>query len=62
MNDKPWYLSKTIWVNFFMGMAMVLSQFIPSVSEFLQLHFSAVGDAWALINIALRFLTTKEIS
>lgn len=59
---KKWYLSKMIMVNIIAGLAMIVAVFAPGVAAFMQEHFSAVGGGWALVNIALRLLTSKEIS
>lgn len=61
-NKKPFYLSKTIMVNILAGVAMIVAVFQPSVGAFIQEHFSAVGGGWAILNVALRLITKKEIS
>lgn len=63
MQTKPWYLSKVILANIIMGLGLVVGQFVPGVSEFVQEHFTAVGNAWAIINVVLRvFKSNIEIS
>jgi hypothetical protein len=59
--NKPWYLSKTIMVNVLMGVAMIVAQFSPSAADFIKVYFAEAGSAWALVNIALRLITKKEI-
>lgn len=61
-NSKSKFLSKTIWVNIFAGLAMIIGVFSPSVAAFMQEHFNAVGGGWALVNIALRLITKKELT
>lgn len=61
MEQKPWYLSKSILVNILMGVAMILAQFSPSAAAFIQEHFGAAGAAWAIVNVILRVITKKEI-
>lgn len=58
---KKWYLSKMILVNMIAGLAMIVGVFMPSVAAFMTEHFSAVGGGWALVNIALRLISKKEI-
>lgn len=60
---KKWYQSKVVLVNMLMGVAMIVAVFSPDVAEFIKMHFSETGGAWALINIALRiFKSNIEIS
>jgi hypothetical protein len=56
MEAKKWYQSKVVLANIVCGLALVVGQFIPGVSEFVQAHFTAVGDAWAIVNVALRVI------
>lgn len=57
MNKKPWYTSKTLWVNF-----------LALIASFLQLKYGIVfepalqGVALTLINILLRVVTKEEIA
>ena len=60
--SKPWYLSKIILANLICGLGLVVGQFIPGVNDFIQAHFTAVGDAWAIVNIGLRIFTKQEIA
>jgi hypothetical protein len=62
MQAKPWYLSKTILANVIMGLGLAVGSFVPGVSEFVQNHFAVTGDAWAIVNIALRLITKSEIA
>jgi hypothetical protein len=62
MDNKPWYLSKTIWVQVLGVVALALASSVPSAAAFISNHFSAVGGGWAIINIILRVITKKELS
>jgi hypothetical protein len=62
VESKPWFLSKTIWSNLLLGLAMMLGAFVPSVAEFIRTYFAEAGVGWALLNIILRVITKKELS
>lgn len=62
LEPKAWYESKTILVNILAGIAMIVGVFLPGVGAFISEHFSEMGGGWAIINIALRLITKKEIS
>ena len=59
---KSKWLSKTLWVNILAGVGMIVGQFYPPAQAFLAEHFSAVGGAWAIINIGLRLATKTELT
>lgn len=59
---KPWYLSKTILMNIFMGLAMVIGAFVPAASDFIKSYFAEAGMGWAILNIFMRLITKQEIS
>ena len=54
---KPWYLSKTLWVQVLAIVAIVL----PSSSEFIKEYFAEAGMGWALINMILRLVSKDKI-
>lgn len=58
---KKWYESKMVLTNIIMGLAMMVSYFLPGVAEFLQVHFAEAGMGWALLNVILRLITKTEI-
>lgn len=58
---KPWYLSKTILVNIFMAVAMIIAQFKPETAEVVKHYLGEAGVAWAVINIVLRIVTKDKI-
>jgi inactivated superfamily I helicase len=55
--SKPWYLSKTLWVQVLAIVAIV----VPSSAEFIKEYFSELGMGWALINMILRLVTKDKI-
>lgn len=54
---KPWYLSKTLWVQVLAIVAII----VPSSAEFIKEYFSEVGMGWALINMVLRLVSKDKI-
>jgi len=54
---KPSYLSKTNWTNLIIAGAA----FFPSVSGFIAENPQIFVLVFALVNVALRFLSKKEI-
>jgi hypothetical protein len=61
MASKPFYLSKTFWVNVAALVALVVAQFSPKVAEFIQANFSELGSAWAVINFVLRLVSNGKL-
>lgn len=61
-NVKPLWQSKTILVNIIMGVCMILAQFNPGASAFIQQYLGEAGTAWAVINIILRIVTKDKVS
>jgi len=61
MQSKPWYLSKTVWVNILAAIALVVAHFSPTVSNLIKQYFSEVGSAWVVVNLVLRWLTKGKI-
>lgn len=53
---KPWYLSKTIWLNLFGFVAMV----VPASSAWIAAHLSESGGVFAAANFLLRFFFTDK--
>lgn len=59
MNEaKPWYLSKTIWVNVLalVGSIAVAQGFAPD--QWAEISVTAL----AVVNVVLRFITGQEIT
>lgn len=60
---KP-YESKTIVVNGILGVLVALAPFLPfaeGASQWITSHGSIVGGFWAVMAIALRFITKDAI-
>ena len=55
--QKPWYLSKTVWVNL---LIFVLSLLAALGSE-PSINFEYVTIATAVVNVLLRFVTSDPI-
>lgn len=60
-NSKPWYLSKTLWVQIIGAIALIVAHFSQPLSDFLVNNFGAVGGAWVAINFVLRLFTSQQI-
>jgi len=56
---KPWYESKTIWVN----VLTVLAVLITSMTSWpeLQQHGAQLATALAVVNVMLRLITSEAI-
>lgn len=54
---KPWYLSKTIWIQFLAILAVAW----PASAEFIKEYFTEAGIGWALINVILRLISKGKI-
>jgi hypothetical protein len=55
---KPFYQSKTFWVNVLACVAIT----VPSSATFIKEHLGETGAAWAMINMVLRFISKDKIS
>ena len=55
---KAW-LSKTMWVNLFMGIIALVAAWVPQVSEIM--NKEAVIMVFAMINMILRLVTKDKI-
>ena len=63
MNSKPWYASKTIWINviaFIATMATVFGVDLPFELG-TEAQAEIVAAIMAVVNIALRFVTASPI-
>ena len=56
-NKKPWYLSKTLW----MQALAILAVALPVTGPFIQEYFKEAGIGWALINMILRLISKDKI-
>lgn len=61
METKPFWASKTLWVNIIGLIASVLTAFGVTDLD-AELQASIVGIAMTVINIVLRFATTTAVS
>lgn len=59
---KPWYKSKTIWLNLAMGTVGALAETMPAVKELIPGWYALYAIAVALVNVWLRVISTAEIS
>jgi hypothetical protein len=57
MEQKKWYLSKTVWMQA-LGLVMVI---LPQTQAFIKENFMEAGVAWAAINLVLRYVTKGSI-
>ena len=57
--EKPWYASKTLWVNVLTLIALILG----SVVQWPELQSIApqIAVALSIVNIALRFITDSKL-
>lgn len=53
---KPWYLSKTLWTNLVMGVAVIV---FPALKEMVSEEI--LTSIFAFVNIALRFITKDRL-
>lgn len=58
VNAKPFYLSKTFWVN----VAALLSMAVPQVNQFLKSNPETVVGVLVALNVILRFVTKGAVS
>lgn len=58
MDSKPFWQSKTFWIQILGAVALA----IPSSRQFIQDNLGEAGAAWALINIVLRLISKDKVS
>lgn len=54
---KPWYKSRTIWINLMGGLAML---FNGPLAHLMPMEYTAFG--LAAVNVALRLITTQGVT
>ena len=59
MTPKPWYQSKTMWVNILTLLVMILGT-VSQWPEF-SAYTGQIAGALAIVNILLRFLTDRPV-
>ena len=57
MNQKPFYQSKTLWLN----LLMAIVAFIPPAHEFITSNPEVVSLGFVVINMFLRLVTKDEL-
>ncbi len=57
MNQKPFYQSKTLWMN----LLMAIVAFIPPAKEFITNNPEVVSIGFVVINMVLRLITKDEL-
>tara|TARA_R110000744_G_scaffold144595_1_gene256719 strand:+ start:336 stop:521 length:186 start_codon:yes stop_codon:yes gene_type:complete len=58
---KPWYCSKTLWVNVIAGAVTVAGAFGVDVGLEAEEQAQIVAGVMVIVNIALRFVTDSKI-
>lgn len=61
-SSKPFYLSKTLWLQVIAVAVLLLSAKLPGVADFLKTNFSEVGAGWAIVNVVLRLISKDQLS
>lgn len=56
---KPWYQSKTVWINALTLTALILSTIMQWPD--LQAYATYIAYALTIVNIILRFITTSKL-
>jgi hypothetical protein len=61
---KPWF-SKTMWLNFLMGIAAGVAVFLPQANEltvWINGHMGEIGIGWSILGMFLRAISKDRIS
>ncbi len=61
MESKPFWTSKTLWVNFIAFIATVTGAFGLDLGLDPEMQASIVTGVMAVVNIVLRFVTTTPV-
>jgi len=62
MEEKSWYLSRTLWVNVLAGIAAVSGAFGLDLGLSTETQTAIVGGVMAIINVVLRVVTTTPLT
>lgn len=62
MEEKSWYLSKTLWINVLAGIAAVSGAFGLDLGLTTEVQTAIVGGVMAIVNIVLRAVTTTALT
>jgi len=57
METKPFYLSKTFWLQVLALVAIL----VPASAAFIQANFTEAGAAWVVINLFLRAISKDKL-
>lgn len=58
MDTKPFYLSKTFWVQVLALVAVV----VPKTHDFIMANLGESASIWAVINVVLRLFSKDKLS
>jgi len=61
MDSKPWYASKTLWVNAIAGIAAMAGAFGLDLGLTPETQTSLVAGILAVVNIILRLVTKQPV-
>lgn len=61
MDTKPWFTSKTLWANLIAGGVTVATAFGLDLGLDPEAQASLVAGVMVVVNIVLRFVTTKPL-
>lgn len=62
MDSKPWWASRTVWVNAVAGVGSLATAFGLDLPLDAGQQAALVGGIMAAINILLRLITTKPVT
>ena len=61
MESKPFWVSKTLWVNAIAVLAAVFGAFGMDIGLDPEMQIALVGGVMAVVNIILRLVTTTSV-
>ena len=61
-DNKPWFASKTLWANIIAGAVTVAGAFGLDLGLAPETQASLVAGVMVVVNIVLRFVTTKPLA
>lgn len=61
METKPFWASRTLWINLIAGLVIVAGAFGLDLDVTPETQTALVGGIMAIVNIILRFITTTAI-
>ena len=59
--NKRWYASRTLWINAIAGLAAISGALGLDLGLSSETQIALVGGIMAVINIVLRFVTSKPV-